>query len=263
MLGSSGDRRNRLLYRENMSLSASRAFDLLTEVVRRDGSAGLIELATATEMDKSTASRLLRFLCDQELLARDPDTRRYQPGPALLLLSARTLQTSALRANAHAHLERLRDLSGETATLHLRVGEQRVCIDGAESTQPVRRVVPLGEVTPLHAAKGVTGQVVLAFLPPADLTHALRRAAAEGADPVRLSRRLATIRRKGYGLGIGEKAAGIAAVSAPIHRAGAGLAVVTVSGSDHRWTRAKMEAFAPTLLHAASDMAGAFTNYPI
>lgn len=245
-----------------MSVSASRAFDLVSEVVRRDGSAGLIELATATQMDKSTASRLLKFLCDNELLARDPATRRYQPGPALLLLAARTLQTSALRANAHAQLERLRDLSGETATLHLRVGEQRVCIDGVESTQPVRRVVPLGEVTPLHSAIGVTGQVVLAFLPTADLKPAVRRAARDGADPLQLSRRLANIRRKGYWVGIGEKAEGIAAISAPIHGAGSGLAAVTVSGSDHRWTRAKMEAFAPTLLHAAQEMATAFANYP-
>jgi DNA-binding IclR family transcriptional regulator len=243
-----------------VSISASRAFELLTEVVRRDRSAGLIELATATDMDKSTASRLLKFLCEQELLGRDSDTRRYQPGPALLLLAAQTLQTSTLRANAHAHLERLRDLSGETATLHLRVGEQRVCIDGAESTQPVRRVVPLGEVTPMHAAKGVTGQVVLAFLPPGDLDRALHRAATEGADPVRLSRRLANIRRKGYWVGVGEKAVGIAAVSAPVRGAGSSLAAVTVSGSDHRWTRARMEAFAPTVVHAASEMAVAFAN---
>jgi DNA-binding IclR family transcriptional regulator len=211
-------------------------------------------------MDKSTASRLLKFLCDQEFLARDPDTRRFRPGPALLLLSAQTLQTSVLRANAHAHLERLRDLSGETATLHLRVGDQRVCIDGAESTHPVRRVVPLGEVTSLHAAKGVTGLVVLAFLPAADVSRALKKAAAEGADPVRLSRRLASIRRKGYWVGIGEKAEGVAAVSAPIRGAGASLAAVTVSGSDHRWTRARMEDFVPTLLQAAADMTGAFAS---
>jgi IclR family transcriptional regulator, KDG regulon repressor len=148
-----------------MTTSAARAFDILDEVVGRSEPAGLMELAAATGLDKSTASRLLALLCDRGLVARDPATRRYEPGPSLLLLGTRVLDGSMLRATAHSHMQRLRDLSGETVTLQLRVGLQRVCIDGVESLQLVRRVIHIGEANPLYI--GVSGKVITAFLQPA------------------------------------------------------------------------------------------------
>ena len=145
-----------------MSRTASRTLTLLEHVARAPAPAGLIELATDSGIDKSTAARLLAFLEERELVVRDPVTRRYAPGPALLALGAAALRRSDLRADARPYLERLRAATGETVTLHVRVRDAFVCIDGLEGPSPIRRAVPLGESIPLYV--GSTGKAILAFL---------------------------------------------------------------------------------------------------
>jgi DNA-binding IclR family transcriptional regulator len=238
-----------------MSTSADRAFDLLDEIASRSAPAGLIELATAAGLDKSTASRLLAVLCGRGLVARDPDTRRYEPGPALLLLATQVLDNSPLRSTAHNHLQRLRDTSGETVTLQLRVGLQRVCVDGADSSQPVRRVAHIGEVNPLYV--GVTGKVITAFLPPEQVSAVLADGLATGRDMSRLPSELELIRRRGYHAGIGDKSEGVAGISAPVLTSRGVIAGLTVSGPHDRWTMRRMAEFAPTLLAAARDVSAA------
>jgi IclR family transcriptional regulator, KDG regulon repressor len=161
-----------------------------------------------------------------------------------------------LRATAHHHLERLRDLSDETVTLQLRVGQQRVCIDNAESRQPIRRVAHFGESTPLHV--GVTGKVITAFLPSEEAEPVIANAVAAGQDPDRLQRLLESIRRRGYYVSIGDKGEGIAAVSAPVMASSSEVvAALTVSGPDHRWTIERMQQFAPTVMAAAREVSAA------
>lgn len=238
-----------------MATSAGRALDLLDEIVGRSIPAGLMDLAAATDLDKSTASRLLSMLCGRGLVVRDQDTRRYEPGPALLLLATRALDRSSLRATAHSHLERLRDLSDETVTLQMRVGLDRVCIDGVESRQSVRRVVHVGEANPLYV--GVSGKVISAFLPQHELAAVIARSVDAGQDPTRLQRELAQIRRRGYYARIGDKGAGIAGISAPVMASGEAVAGLTVSGPPHRWTVKRMEVFAPTLVEVAHYVSAA------
>jgi IclR family transcriptional regulator, acetate operon repressor len=241
-----------------MTTSATRAFDILDEVVGRSEPAGLMELAAATGLDKSTASRLLALLCDRGLVARDPATRRYEPGPSLLLLGTRVLDGSMLRATAHSHMQRLRDLSGETVTLQLRVGLQRVCIDGVESLQLVRRVIHIGEANPLYI--GVSGKVITAFLQSDQVGAVLADGAAAGRDLSRLPRELERIRGRGYHASIGDKGEGIAGISAPVMASREVVAALTVSGPHHRWTMERMTDFAPTLIAAARDVTAALSR---
>ena len=156
-------------------------------------------------------------------------------------------------------MQRLRDLSDETITLQLRVGLQRVCIDGVESSQPVRRVTHIGEANPLHV--GVTGKVITAFLPQDQIASVLADGAAAGRDLSRWPHELEAIRRRGYHASIGDKGEGIAGISAPVLSASReAIAGLTVSGPDHRWTMARMEDFAPTLLAAARDVTAALNR---
>ncbi len=55
-----------------MSRTATRAFDLFETIVRSPVPMGLMDVVDATDIDKSTAQRLLGFLVDRELLTRMP-----------------------------------------------------------------------------------------------------------------------------------------------------------------------------------------------
>jgi DNA-binding IclR family transcriptional regulator len=233
-----------------MSRTAARALDLLAEVAARPEPAGLLDLAAAVSLDKSTAARLLAFLADRDLVVRDPDTRRYGPGPALVALSAGVLQRSSLRSIARPHLERLRDLTGETVTLHLLVDGSVVCIDGAESRHAIRRAIPLGESLPLGA--GVTSKVVLAQLPRDEIAAELG-----GTPTAHLHAQLAAARADGWLAGVGDRIPGVSALAASIVPIGGPIGALTIAGPGERWTEDRMSEHAPALRDAVASIAEA------
>jgi DNA-binding IclR family transcriptional regulator len=235
-----------------MSRTASRTLDLLEHVARAPAPAGLIELATDSGIDKSTAARLLAFLAERELVVRDPVTRRYAPGRALLALGAAALQRSDLRAGARPYLERLRAATGETVTLHVRVRDAFVCIDGLEGPSPVRRAVPLGESIPLYV--GVTGKAILAFLAPAEIDRQFEAAAAAGVDVAALRSELAAVRAQRFRAAVGDRVPEVGAMAAPLFDGGAPYGAVSVSGPAARWDERRMRAAAPELTAVAAEM---------
>jgi DNA-binding IclR family transcriptional regulator len=212
----------------------------------------LIELAGSSGIDKSTAARLLSFLAERDFVVRDPATRRYAPGRALLALGAAALQRSDLRAGARPYLERVRAATSETVTLHVRVADAFVCIDGLEPTSPIRRAVPLGESIPLHV--GSTGKAILAFLPPAEIERHLEAAAAAGADVTTLRSELAAVRMQGFRAAVGDRVPEVGAIAAPLFDGSTPYGAVSVSGPADRWDLRAMRAAAPLLIATTTEM---------
>lgn len=235
-----------------MSQTAGRALDLLVAVVSSSKSRGLMELAEQTAIDKSTAARLLTLLEARGFVSRDDETRRYETGSEMYSLFASIGSRMDVRAVSAPHLAALRDLSGETASLHLRVGGRRVCIDGAESNQPVRRVVPTGETLPLF--QGPSGKVILAFLSGPELPVILAEATHAGVDIKELLRQLGDVREVGYALTESDRTPGVRAISAPVFGARGPVASITVAGPAERWSAAAAGAVAPTLVVLAESI---------
>jgi DNA-binding IclR family transcriptional regulator len=101
--------------------------------------------------------------------------------------------------------------TGETVVLHVVDGQQAVALEQAVATEHVVRVSQrLGARHPLVA--GASGRAVLAFLPPGEVTRALR--AAERPDMV--VRSLESIRALGYAMSHDELQMGVAGVAVPL-----------------------------------------------
>ncbi len=232
-----------------MAQVVDRALDLLVAVVGAARPVSLMEIAAQTGVDKTTAQRLLTSLVERGLLTRDV-SRRYDVGPALYGLAAAVNARSTIRALAAPHLVDLRDASGETSSLHLLAGDQRVCVDGAESRHPVRRVVPLGESIPLHT--GPSGKVILAHLEQAARDRVHASAGVAGAAREELERLLAQVRATRVMQTESDRTHGIRAVSAPIFGARGVVASITVAGPADRWTRDAATAVEDAVLGAAS-----------
>ncbi len=186
-----------------MSQTAQRSFRLVECVARAENPCGLVELAARAELDKSTAARLLADLEERGMLRRDGASRRYTVGPALVSLGAIVTRRADLPALARRHLEALRDESGETVSLHIRAGEERVCVAGAESRHVVRRVLTIGE--PVALWEGPTGKVILAFLAGDDRASVLRSAQASGCSPETLAGPLERAARDGVLISVGDR----------------------------------------------------------
>jgi DNA-binding IclR family transcriptional regulator len=235
-----------------VSQTAERSFRLIECVARAEDPCGLVELASLAQLDKSTAARLLANLQERGLLTRDRASRRYSVGPTLVSLGAIVTRRADLPRVARSHLDALRDESEETVSLHIRAGDERVCVAGAESRHVVQRVLAIGE--PVALWEGPTGKVILAFLAGDDRAAVLRHAQAAGCSAQALAEPLAAAARDGWMISVGDRTPGVGALSAPVFEPAGVVGSITVAGPVERWSRTRMNGFAGRLRAAAAEI---------
>lgn len=205
-----------------------------------DAPANLGELCERTELPRATAHRLAVGLETHRLLARNASGRWY-PGPALGELAASA--HDPVREAALMVLPRLREITGESVQIYRREGAERVCIAAMEPPTGLRDTVPVGTRFPMTA--GSAAKVLLAWAEPTTQRTLLH-------DSVFGERALHEIRRRGWAQSAGERAAGVASVSAPVRdAAGEVIAAISVSGPIDRMGRRPGARWAADLLAAA------------
>ena len=237
--------------------SLTRAFDLLELMADAGGEAGLSELADAAGLPLPTIHRLMRTLVARGY-ARQEESRRYALGPKLIRLgdSAGRL----LGVWAHPYLSELVELTGETANLALREGDNAVYVAQVPSRHAMRMFTELGRRVPLHTS-GV-GKAILAQLPPGDVdailarTELVARTPNTITDPAVLREQLDIVRARGYAQDDGEYEIGVSCVAVPLAGTGA-LAALSVSGPVSRLTAQTRPAIAPLM----QDVAGELTKW--
>ena len=224
--------------------------------------AGPSELARRLQVSKATACNLLRTLEKHDLAATNPATHRYRLGPGVFRLTHRASPTLDLRIAARPHMEQLRDLTGETVTLHLRVGWERVCIERFESHHALRRSANVGERWPLHS--GGTGWTLLAWEPEATIERFLATAPFRTITPTTpidartVRAALDQTRAQGYAITSDDPIPGVSAVCVPVwNREGHVAAALSVSGPLSRWSAAEMQRHLPAILDAARMISAA------
>lgn len=205
-----------------------------------------------------TVSRLMRDLAAAGLLERAHLNGGYTLGPRLLAIAGAASRQSTLTELALPVLESLRDASGETASLHIPVGGQRVCIAEIQSRHEVRRVVSVGLSLPLET--GATGLSLLAHLERSQQERYLADMSASVREE--LAQRLEEVATAGYAQATDAWVKGVAGVAAPVMGPHGAVACISVSGPNFRWTDASMAAFAPTLMAATRRVAQELSGMP-
>jgi len=212
-------------------------------------------------MYKSTAHGILGTLTAFDLVARDPATRRYRLGPALVTLGQAAQDPHELGALARPHLVQLHRLTGETVALHAVDGEGSVIVASEESRHRLTVTAPPGFRMPAHA--GAVAKVLEAFDPtprprgsrlPAFTSRSITR-------PDRWARELEKTRRAGFAIDDMEFQDGIRAISAPVLAGPRGrpevVAVYSVIAAAPRVSAVKLRGRAPALLASAERLAEA------
>jgi len=151
-------------------------------------------------------------------------------------------------------MERLRDLVGETISLYVRDGNERIRIQAVQSNQPIRRVAPIGARMPLFV--GASSKVLVAYAEPEVLQAVLNDPNwPDSIDREAYLEQLEQIRAQGFATSVEERELGAAAVAAPIfNRNGKLVAAIAASGPSNRLTPEKMREFARPIMEAAYRM---------
>jgi DNA-binding IclR family transcriptional regulator len=226
--------------------TVDRALVVLQIVATEARPVSLDEIASRAGLHKSVTYRLVRSLENAGFIGRDPSLGGYAIAATFLSLSVQAVSRIDLRRHARPAMEAIVALHGETASLHIRSGVQRVCVDSIEGGHAIRRVVPVGETLPLYA--GETGRVLMSDLPAGDLAPLLAAASARGADAPRLKDDLLLVRKQGYFIGIGVRTPDVGSLSLPIFGPVGIVGALTISGPANRWNRAAMKAAVPSVL---------------
>jgi DNA-binding IclR family transcriptional regulator len=217
--------------------SIRRAFDVLGALA--SGPLGVTEVADRAGLPKSTAARLLTTLTREGAVEQIPGDTSYRLGPRLATLAAGLTPVRSLAAVAHLALTELAETAGEAAGLAVPDGDLVHYIDQVDTPNPVSVRDWTGSRVPLHAVS--SGQVLLAFRPPAAIERYLERPLERFTpqtlvDPDALRERLREVRRDGYSWVNEEFDEGINSVAAPIADAsGEVVAAVHLHGPSYRF----------------------------
>ncbi len=231
--------------------SVERALDILL-CFRHQREWSLTAIAKQLSLHKSTVYRLLQALEQRQFVQRDPITEKYRLGNSIWDLASSIAQeewTDLLLPE----MRKLRDDVGETISLYVKSGLERVRIQAVQSTQEIRRVVRIGDRFPLFGGAG--SKVLLAYSTPEEQQAVFNHPEfPAGLSKERLKKELEFVRQHGYAYSLGEREPEAAAVAAPIFKGKEVVAALAISGPIQRFTPEKIQAFAEQVKTAAEQM---------
>src|ERR1700675_1649804 len=137
---------------------------LLERLASSRESIGVSELAREFESSKATVYRHLQALVLHGFVHREATTMRYAAGIKLFILGERLRERFDILPVAREDMVRLRDMTGQPATLSALVEGQVVVLEVLQGNAIVNFGTQAGTVLDLHAS--AHGKVALAFGPP-------------------------------------------------------------------------------------------------
>ena len=227
-----------------------------------DNAAGSVErsvseLAGIVGRERSQVCRMLKSLCQAQVLEQDPDSHRYRLGWRVRVLAAGAGDQILVRA-ARPILQALVARTGEVALLTVQEANRGLTVMREESQNSLRRGGWIGQRSAMHYT--ATGRALM-FDADDELVKALTadqfgadsRSAPNAPRTIdELLDRLRIERKQGYAVASDEIESGLTSVSVPV-RNGQGhlLAVLNVSGPTARMND-RVGAIARLLIEASA-----------
>lgn len=240
--------------------SVHRGVDIL--VALRAGPRTVTELARDTGLAKGTAFRIVSSLGHRRFVVKEPGSNRYMLGPGLLPLVYEIHSSFGwIGAFAGDVLEQLWKRTGETVTIHVRMGAERICVVEHPSPKPIRYTAPIGSSAPISV--GSAGKVLLAAMDPDDFAKLVNELPLDPitensiTDRARLIEEVELARERGWATSAGERVPGSSAVSVPIHIAdlgSMGVIALSVLGPADRIPPERIEEYLPLLIDSAAKI---------
>jgi len=237
-----------------------RGADLLVRVLESEQPVALADLASASGIPKSTASRLVSALERRGLVEQDGERGRLRPGPAILRVAERSLLERNVIELARPTLDALGEATGETINLAVPAPHGVEHIAQVESAHFLGAGQWLGRSADFHCT--ANGKVFMAFgratMTARPLTALTPRTIT---DPARLRAELEVVRRDGYAEAVDELEIGLAAIAAPVHGAGGQVvAALSITGPTVRMTPERIAELKPVLIEEARALSRRLGN---
>jgi IclR family transcriptional regulator, acetate operon repressor len=234
--------------------AVDRGADLLVRVLESEEPVALSDLAEASGIPKSTASRLISALERRGLVEQDGERGRLRPGPAILRVAERSMVERNVIELARPTLDALAEASGETINLAVPTTTGVEHVAQVDSRHFLGTGQWLGRTIDYHCT--AVGKVFMALgrqpIPTWPLTQ---YTPVTITDPKHLQEELAQVRRTEFATIIDELEPGLTAMAAPVRGAGGDVvAALSITGPSLRLTAARIRELQPVLTREAGRL---------
>jgi DNA-binding IclR family transcriptional regulator len=206
-------------------------------------------------MEKSTAMRVLDALVREDMVRRDPVSKRYVLGPEIARIGSWAQEQFDWRTISHPSLVRLAEKFEDTALLSVLSGVETVCVDVQLGSYPIqanyqqqgsRRTLGVGAggVALLAAMNDAEREAALSQIPP-------RLAHFPALNAHALQERIKAAQRDGYATLIDAVVPNIGGAAVAVKDRGRPVAAVSITALSDRITLREKE-LAAALKHEAS-----------
>lgn len=227
--------------------AVERAIRILSLLKTEGRDMTIAEISGATGCNKSSIYKLLLTMDHYGLLARDPITKRYSLGVALIEYGRAVLNGFDIQHAAKPALRALAQYSGESVAVSILRGTKMTLVEVEESTAQVRISLAIGMTTSATATSH--GKAVLAHLPESQLAEIMR---IEGlakntkksiVHPGLYRADLQAVRKRGYALDNEEFEEGIIGISAPVFASKAAIGAISIVLPAFKTTKEKIRLY--------------------
>jgi DNA-binding IclR family transcriptional regulator len=216
--------------------SIRRAVEILNAL--SSGLRKISQIAQALKLSNSTVHRILQALKESGMVMQDPVHHEYYLGNLLIQLALNPLTTHQyLIYCAYQKMEYLRQFSGETVSLHIKVGIQRYRLENLTGNRNLT-VVGRPSLTD-RIWIGATGKALLSQIKEKDFKILMDYLELEPltentiTDKTIFKKEIEKARKLGYATSRNESDAGVAGIAVPIEHY-VEPATITISGPDDR-----------------------------
>ncbi|HJU22366.1 MAG TPA: IclR family transcriptional regulator [Casimicrobiaceae bacterium] len=214
-------------------LSVRHALDILRCLAGDTPLLGVTDIASIVGLHKSSVSRMVATLAEDDLVERDAPTRRVRLGPGLLSLAAPLLGCVRIVDTAMPELALLAQRCGETISVGVWDGAGAVNLEQVLGGKAVKHYAAPGSRNPAHAT--AAGKLLLAYASSETFERVARRELRRFTPRTICTRaglvaEVATIRRNGYAINEGEYSPDVGAMAAPI-RNDKGVVIASISAT--------------------------------
>jgi DNA-binding IclR family transcriptional regulator len=237
-----------------------KAFEILSYFRLRPEGMTLGELSQLTEINRSTAHRLLSQLHAVGFLERT-GRGRYRIGQALFHLGLLAPQPLELRTASDPAMSRLAYETGETVNLAVLDQTEILILHVIESTHEFRMAARVGSRRPFYLT--ALGKAIAAFLTEENLEALLKNLPMPLQSPTpnsirdlgRLKAELDLVKARGYAIDNEEAVVGVRALAAPIFKGtGEVKASISLGAPSDRIPDGRVSSLASSMVKAADSV---------
>ena len=203
-----------------MSNSVSRAIGIVELLNQLGRPTPLKDVAKAASLNKATAYRLLRSLCESGLVQNVGDSGSYALGPACLTFAEGFRKSFTMRDRVLPFLEKLVMVTGETGIYCERYGfDSCVTVERWDSPHDTRTFSGTGIIRPLTV--GASALAILAMLPKSEILSVIDSTKSNGRSSFvpgakAIVEKANDVKARGYLISMRERDLDTGGIAAPV-----------------------------------------------